>query len=669
MARIKEILTRKYFIREVVLLAFIVLSLLYLCIHSSFALFQKTIEKVGAVNFEASDIMISLSSDEPDFVINSNKKYGTITVEASQKKSFDITLTNDTPTDVKYKMWYKFSSGVTILDVEVGISNSSLNPETSSLLVGESADVRVVIKNNSEQSATIDIGVQGGYINNEVELAGSHEMSTISENYKDDSGANPPILSEGMIPVTYDYDNDVWVRADTSSEWYNYDEQWWANAVTTTSTNRQKYLSDEHIGKEIPMDEINSMWVWIPRYKYKIASNLGNGTSNPPQIDVVFENGTAATGVTEAAYRAGMSGTENATNTNYYTHPAFRDMNNIEYSDESESRGAWDEEITGFWAAKFETGTSNTTCNSSPSETNCKDVDPIIKPDVKSLRSQNVSIQFLHSLKFAGGTMNTSTGVVTFTTNTNNIYGLNTTSNTTDTHMMKNTEWGAVAYLSQSKYGKNGNTSYTGMNKDVYKNDSSRITGRSSGKYPLYGDSSNGTYSYNDKSCTTVTTTTLGNICTGSKTANAGQGASTTGNIYGVYDMSGGAYEYTMGNFDNYSGFSSTSFSGFSGMLGTGSSTEGISFPENKYYDLYIFSVANDELIDEFIVRSKSIMGDATWETLGWYANINEFVYPNAPWALRGYLYEEGDNVGIFAQDSGSGDGNSYKSFRPVLIP
>ena len=39
-------------------------------------------------------------------------------------------------------------------------------------------------------------------------------------------------------------------------------------------------------------------------------------------------------------------------------------------------------------------------------------------------------------------------------TESGNIYGLNSSS--TDSHLMKNSEWGAVSYLSQSKYGLDG---------------------------------------------------------------------------------------------------------------------------------------------------------------------------------------------------------------------
>ena len=114
-------------------------------------------------------------------------------------------------------------------------------------------------------------------------------------NYRDNSGANSPKLADGMIPVVYDETSENWEVADTSKEWYNYDEQWWANAVTTSEAS---YRTAE-AGTEIPMEDINSMWVWIPRYKYRIPSNIGSSSAvgTPPEIDVVFENGTNTTGL------------------------------------------------------------------------------------------------------------------------------------------------------------------------------------------------------------------------------------------------------------------------------------------------------------------------------------------------------------------------------------
>ncbi len=454
---------------------------------------------------------------------------------------------------------------------------------------------------------------------------------------------NEPVLAEGMIPVVYDEtcesttaaDNasGCWEVADKSTEWYNYDDQMWANAVTTSVASYRTASA----GTEIPMSTINSMWVWIPRYKYMIPSNIRNvsNVENPPQIDVIFENQTETTGVTETVYRTGI--TSDGTNINYYTHPSFRNVDNIEYDSSTYSRGAWDEETTGFWVGKFETGNNANT--------------PLIKPDIISLTNQNVSTQFLTSLKFAGGTMDGTTGVVTFTANPSNVYGLNTTSNTTDTHMMKNTEWGAVAILSQSQYGKMGNSNYTGSNKEVYANNSSNYyTGRSSGN-SSENVTTYGTYSYNDRVCSSE-------ICTGDKITNSGTGASTTGTIYGVYDMRGGTAENVMGNFDKFTGYE-ISNSGFNGSTDMMDFTKGIEFPESKYYDLYL--KINDE-----------ILGDATRETQGWYdCKGNLFVRSGYPW-----FYRSTDSIFCYDSAGGSNDDLSYNndlinisSFRTVLVP
>ena len=90
---------------------------------------------------------------------------------------------------------------------------------------------------------------------------------------RDTSGANSPMLADNMIPVTYDNVNDVWIKADsTKRNWYDYNTQMWANAVTVTSSTRTTYNSAT-VGTSIPMDDIMGMWVWIPRYEY-LTTNL-----------------------------------------------------------------------------------------------------------------------------------------------------------------------------------------------------------------------------------------------------------------------------------------------------------------------------------------------------------------------------------------------------------
>jgi len=443
--------------------------------------------------------------------------------------------------------------------------------------------------------------------------------------FTDNSGANKPVLVYGMIPVVYDTTNNTWVKASERHGYYAYQDQIWANAVTVTSTNRDKYINAEP-GTKIPMDDINAIWVWIPRFKYKITSSIGIGTkdnliTNPPQIDVVFENGINATGVAESVYRTGI--TTDGTNTNYYTHPSFRNGTKV-YKTNAYDIGGWDEELTGFWVGKFETGGT-------------ADI-PLIKPEIKALSNQNVSTQFITSLKFSGGTMNTTSGEVTFSGN--DIYGLNSSTNS---HMMKNTEWGAVAILSQSQYGKMGNSDYEGENKEIYNNNRG-ITGRSGGSPNANGVGTVTSHAYNHPEL--------------------GKGASTTGTIYGIYDMNGGNYEYTMANNAGYAGASLSYNSGFNGPMNSDGTYEtGISFPTEKYYDKYIslsYEVA--------LKKDVAILGDATWETAFWYYNNYPWgLSPTRPWPTRGGTTN--GNFSIYSMANFMGEGSGNFTFRTVLMP
>ena len=490
--------------------------------------------------------------------------------------------------------------------------------------VGESMNLEKDIKINSSTPKTYTLYI---WIQNTEE-----DQNTMQEkNFKAkidvvgyvepiEPAPNSPVLASGMIPVVYDETSGNWEVADTNSEWYNYSEQKWANAVTTSDAS---YRTAE-AGTEIPMSSINSMWVWIPRYKYKIPSDIGSSSNvtTPPEIDVVFEKGTNTTG--ESLAECPIDATDC-----YYTHPAFRDGSSV-YETTAYDQGGWDEELEGIWVGKFETSGTSTT--------------PTIKPDAISLRSQTLSTQFDTSLKFAGGTRNTSNGTITFSGNST--YGL---TSTTDTHMMKNTEWGAVAYLSQSKYGKMGNPNYSGVNKEIYINNSYEYTGLNSidtytgrsGGSPNASPTTYGSYSYDDRICSNST-------CTGSKEVGKGTGASTTGTIYGIYDMSGGAFEYVMGNWTGTVGSSGFTTSNFPG--GSNGS---------KYYEKYTGTSFS----------SNSIKGDATYETMNWYSDEVGYFTTRNPWAVRG-----GDAYDIYAgifniNDESSGINSDENTFRMLLIP
>ena len=369
----------------------------------------------------------------------------------------------------------------------------------------------------------------------------------------DTSGANAPVLASNMIPVYYDETNSVWKKSDVSNmdktnPWYSYNSTgeykgMWANAVTVTGTNRTKYLNATP-GTTISMDDITTMWVWIPRFNAVTPSNYNGGTqAKPNAIDVTFvkQNETAI--------------------------DAFTFGN---------------KELSGFWYGKFET--SHTTLASSSNYNNlgctnetCSNANGIIiKPNVTSLRYNSVSDFF-----FASRSME----------QTGNSFGF--VSSEVDTHMSKNNEWGAVAYLTQSIYGRC--TSSTSCTEIGINNKQGYITGYGA---PAGSNSSvaNGAYD-----------TTLGT------------NASTTGNIYGIYDMSGGAYEYVMGVYNK-----TISSSGFS------------SLPDTKYYNNYTGS---------------SYTGHALTETKNWYSDDARFVSTSNPWFIRGGYNYGSTDAGVFYFD------------------
>ena len=429
--------------------------------------------------------------------------------------------------------------------------------------------------------------------------------------YVDASGANAPNLVEGLIPVLYDGTN--WVSADTSEKWYAYEEQWWANAVTTTETNRTKYQTP---GTVIPISDINTMWVWVPRYEYKfsnMATGYAGGTAELPGAIGINFIGKDVTAPSDVA--------------NYKVHPAF-------------TFGT--DQLAGIWVGKFETGNQTAcTATSEVADTDC-DLTTLgiqVKPNVASWRGIRVSTAFTVSREMS---------------NAGNVYGLNNV--TTDSHMMKNTEWGAVAYLSQSIYGKYANSAYSGANKEVYINNYSGYqTGCSAGA-PSTASATTCAYTY--------------------EKSNSGTGASTTGNIYGVYDMNGGAHEYVMGNMkaegnlEQESGYQTANNynSGFAGINFDKTRVNGRTYPASKYYDTYNYGTSNSDY------STRYIHGDATYEVsqgdgkiFGWYSDASLFVNTSNPWFLRGGWFNYTASSGVFHSNISNGDASTTFSFRLVL--
>ena len=320
-----------------------------------------------------------------------------------------------------------------------------------------------------------------------------------------------------------------------------------------------------------------SMWVWIPRYAYSITS--GYHSSSTGTIEVEFMKGLTnetSTGRTSFNNASGAG--------NWNIHPAFN----------------YGQTVSGLWVAKFEASQSNASSGSMGSSGVIK-----VQPGVQSWRSINV----------------------------NDIYNKCKSYNSTlNSHMMKNDEWGAVAYLSKSEYGKE--------TEEVWINNSSSFITGSAGNSASASQNTGTTTDY---------------------TSTQGVKASTTGTVYGVYDMSGGAWEYVAGYVNN----------GHSNLTTYGSSlVNGDAKTKNVYT-----KASTDNNTNNYN-QNASKYGDAVYETSAngstsngsWYGDYSSFPYSSYPFFIRGGNCDSGSNAGVFFFNGNGGYANGIYSFRPVLV-
>ncbi len=417
------------------------------------------------------------------------------------------------------------------------------------------------------------------------------ERETLGEEYKPIYkekilNGSDPVLKENLVPVTI-ADNGEVIYADISKEWYKYENKRWANAVILNEG-----VSYQE-GNIISESDIESYFVWIPRYRYQIFDE-GNyttyieskpSTSIAKEIQIEFETNKVEPSI-------GSKVNE------WLTHPAFTNF-----------------DVNGLWVGKFETGYKGAT-STSYAQVNEENPDKVIvKPNTYSWRNSTVSNMFKTAYNY---------------------------NRELDSHMMKNTEWGAVAYLSHSKYG---------INTEVrINNNSNYLTGYAStdetdqSSYPgETGTDSSKTLPYNTET---------------------GYKASTTGNITGIYDMSGGAWEYVAGympSSSDDSGFTSTELTTYS-----------------KYLEIY----PNNS---QKLSYNNRILGDATGEMgpfynyldtdnnkrnhNNWYNNYSAFIENKYPWFVRGGHYDDSYLSSQFIFWSITGDSFTSGTSRLVLTP
>ena len=587
MKELKKRIPFKY----IYVLSAIIAILLSVGLYYTYAMFTANVSSGNVVNMDTTLNYTFDVSGTQNFHISKNSV-----------ASFNFIVNNTSNGTIYYEIYYDTSNDLT--DVIIGEVVEDKNTTTTALNTSGNIDkdnrktIPLVIANNSNNDIDITIGVVTGYVGNTInygsnnypngtKITNTYNLSDITNSCEggtnagdncivklengikttycetsseqvseDPTGANRPVLAEGMIPITY-VDNK-WVKADkygAYNNWYDYGNQKWANAVMVTSDKRDTYMNAE-VGTEVKEEDILAYFVWIPRYKYKLFNATYASGTSAQVIDVVFENGTSTTGTVTCTYASnGAETCQNKSNGNWYTHPAFTMIN----------ASGNKTELKGIWVGKFGT-TGSTTI-------------PTVKPGISALNiiSTEMSSMYNTGLSFRSANYLTSNGV-----------------NQADSHMMKNIEWGAVAYLKQSNYG-------LGITDITINNNSSYLTGGGTG--------------------TSYTTSTS---------------QSTTGNITGVYDMSGGAFEYVMGNIKKQSGNS--------GLTPSAVPTEHI--------DIYSGTSV-----------SASHLGDAIGETAGWYSDYTDFT---GYWVCRGGQYSYGDSAGIFS--FGHGGIGAYTGFGFHLV-
>jgi len=475
----------------------------------------------------------------------------------------------------------------------------------------------------------------------DVENIKTGHIEIIPDDYIESENISVPYLTNDLTPIIYDEEQKTWKIAKYYRPWYSYNNQEWANAVILKSG------VSKSAGDAITVDGENpdalAMFVWVPRYEYYINGTYG-----------MHIDGTEGTQVLPGAININfISKNQEVPTTNYRIHPAFWFDGDNDFINES------DEQISGIWVGKFSntqqgfhvTNIENATDKHNAVSCYSEDCDASmvrILPNHTSHRYQ-AALAWL----FIGRALGSS-------------YGIDTTK--LNTHMMKNVEWGAVAYLTQSIYGKYGNPMYSGANKEIYLKYSKNRSEASDGTV---------TYTANPKEYVTgissgrvVTETTKGldefEICLydditdrGNGTGSCGGGASTTGNIYGIYDMSGGPLRTVASYFD--STFDQSNSNGFIAVSNYSGTAE-YNIPV-KYLNIYKTKTSGQEC------NGGVCYGQGFSETYKWYKDFSYFSNDNYRWSVRGTYTSNVAAAGIFSYHSTSGGGNMSTTSSIVMVP
>ena len=649
--------------KQVLLTLIAIISLIVITVGVAYAFFNYAKEgttdntiQPGSITFlytEVSGVGKGISLTDAYPVADSIGK-----VQTGEGKIFDfkVTSTISMNSNIDYQVTARKKTGSTLANSAVKVYLTEVNGTEQELLLSKYSELDVSDKVDSSKfderilyEATVpantesyeknfrlrmwvsdDTDFSDGSMNDKtftltVNVYADGKVVTADNTYKEALlNGTDPVITDNLIPVIIS-DTGVVTKADTSKEWYSYEKKNWANSVI---------LKDESVvyknGEEISEDNIESYFVWIPKYSYQIW-DLGNYTnfttysSREQEIKIKFGTNNTSDNVsgectTSFSNNQGIAGSSgNCKVGDYMTHPAFLAFDTL-----------------GLWVGKFETGYDGATSTASAQVNSVDTSKIIIKPNVYSWRNITLGNMFKNSYDYQ---------------------------RKLDSHMMKNTEWGSVAYLQHSKYGSQASVRIN--------NNKAYITGYAATIEPTAGYNGGTSIATNRNELTNLGvdgTYTINYLNTNSVVA------STTNNYSGIYDMSGGAFEYVMG----YTTTAST-VGGTSGITSLYPNFFGDS-TYSKYWNKY-----NTSSSVTYTDYNNRILGDATGEmgpfgrktdpdnnlrnSSSWYKDYAHFPEPPTPWFARGGVWSFGTGSGIFSFGYRAGGVDSMLSYRIVLAP
>ncbi len=314
-------------------------------------------------------------------------------------------------------------------------------------------------------------------------------------------------LDKNMIPVKYTgtTTNAQWTSvADpeaANSGWYDYVNKQWANAITVKPEALSKYRG---FSKVVDQTDILGYWVYIPRYRYKVLRFSGSDSPVPAQnFTIEFENKHSTKAIPTA-------------NGTWATHPAF-------------TFGS--KELNGIWFAKFETTGTSTQPTVLPNEAHVSGFYSGMDRKMGNFYSLSKTLGVNDPQNVGGGD---------FTTTQNNHHLTRLSS-----HMVNNNDWGAATYLSASKYG----AGYDKVQTNSQREDRNNGNGSTYGTTGC-GPQANGNTSEHGGALGTQQACSKDNPQR-AYNGTLGQLASTTNNPTGIYDMSGGGWEYVAASYSS----------------------------------------------------------------------------------------------------------------------